>query len=144
MTEAVRRHAGADALVFLGDGERDFEETLAECGIAPFGPQERAVYQVCGNCDRFSSQPLRITASFEGVNFLIAHGHEQNVKFGYARLAMEAKSRGCAAALFGHTHLQCLEEKEGIVLLNPGSIRSGKYAVVTVEDGKIRAELKRL
>lgn len=143
MTDAISENDDADALVFLGDGERDFEAVLAACGIAPYGPKTSVkVWQVCGNCDRFSSEPVTVTADFDGVKTLITHGHDQNVKFGYSRLFLEAQKKECLAAFFGHTHLQRAEEKDGILLLNPGSIRSGKYAVVTARNGKMTYELK--
>ena len=140
--DAIEENKDANALIFLGDGERDFEGALAACNIAPYGADTSVkTYQVCGNCDRFSMEPETITAEFGGVRFLITHGHGQNVKFGYARLVQETKSRNCNAALFGHTHLQCLEKKEGITLLNPGSIRSGKYARILIRNGIAEYEL---
>ena len=144
LIDAIEENKDADVIAFLGDGERDFEEALAACGIAPFGPRDSIrILQVCGNCDRTSMEPVTITSDLGGVKTLITHGHDQNVKFGYARLMQQAKKSGCQAAFFGHTHLQTAEEKDGILLLNPGSIRSGKYAVVTVEDGKTQYELIR-
>ena len=37
IVEAISRNKDADAIVFLGDGERDLEEALADCNISPYG-----------------------------------------------------------------------------------------------------------
>jgi putative phosphoesterase len=37
-------------------------------------------------------------------------------------LLEDARDRQCRAALFGHTHRAFCEEKEGILLFNPGSV----------------------
>lgn len=141
MINAILAHADASAIVFLGDGERDFENALAECGIAPFGTKPMQIFQVRGNCDIYSMEPAVVTASFGGIRVLITHGSEQNVKAGYARLAQEARQSRCSVALFGHTHFACVEERDGVTLLNPGSIRGGKYAVLLINDEEVRTEL---
>ena len=133
-------------LPFLGDGERDFDAAVAEFGFYPYGPDTSCqVYQVRGNCDPFSREQVTIRPVFDGVRILATHGFDQNVKYGVHTLVREAKEAHCHAALFGHTHVPFCEETEGILLLNPGSIRSGKYALLTIEEGRIlRAETKKL
>ena len=45
-------------------------------------------------------------------------------------------------AVFGHTHQGLCDIKNGITLLNPGSIRYGKtFGVIEIEDGKLRADI---
>lgn len=145
MIDAFNENKDVETIVFLGDGERDFEGFLASCGIAPYGPNDRVkTIQVRGNCDRMSLEPVTVTVELGGVRALITHGHEQNVKFGYARLLQEARNRNCRIALFGHTHLPCAEEKDGILLLNPGSVRAGKYAVLKTGGHQTEYDLKDL
>ena len=46
---------------------------------------------------------------------------------------------------FGHTHKQFLQITEGTTLLNPGSLRNGDYAVVSLdENGGIGIDFKKL
>lgn len=143
MVDAIRENQDVQMIIFLGDGERDFESTLSQLGIAPYGSDGSVrTLQVCGNCDRYSMSPVTLTADLAGVKTMITHGHDQNVKYGYARLTIEAKEKGCCLVLFGHTHKQYMHEKDGLTLLNPGSIRSGKYAVICINDGKMEVELK--
>ena len=146
IVSAIHQERDADAIIFLGDGERDFEAAAAEFGFFPYGDDTScAVYQVKGNCDLFSREAVTIVPVLGGLRILVTHGYDQNVKYGLHTLVREAKERGCAAALFGHTHVQFSGEMNGIQLLNPGSIRSGKYALLIVRDGTItKTEKKEL
>ena len=46
--------------------------------------------------------------------------------------------------LFGHTHEPEDTTKAGVRFLNPGSLAEGSYAVLTLDGGEVRFELKRL
>ena len=132
LTDILIDNNDADCLVFLGDGGRDFENALASLGIFPYGKTRKTVLQVAGNCDRFSNEATSLLESFGSIKVLITHGHAQNVKYGYARLADEAGARNCRIALFGHTHRKELCEVSGVTLFNPGSVRGGSYGVLEV------------
>ena len=82
-----------------------------------------------------------------------AHGHMQHVRDGTEYLERTAKSYGCDIAMYGHTHVPDLREKEDITVLNPGSISRPQqtnpkktYVVMThdPETGKLDYELKNL
>lgn len=72
------------------------------------------------------------------MRIFVTHGHLYGVKRDLTALAGAAKDAGARLALFGHTHIQHLEERGGITLLNPGTAgrfgHSG-YAVVEIKDG---------
>ena len=53
---------------------------------------------------------------------LLTHGHYYYVSMGTQMLKSDAKARGFDIAMFGHTNRPCLEQAEGIVVLNPGSL----------------------
>ena len=133
LTDIIMGHPDADALIFLGDGEWDFENAVNVCGIG----NSRIICQVRGNCDRASREPDRLIREFGGVRFLITHGHEQNVKYGLWNLVYEAGKQNCSVALYGHTHYRSFQEKDGIMLINPGSAGEGKYCVVEIRDGNV-------
>ena len=138
---AVLTHPDAKVIVFLGDGEIDLEEALAVCGIFPYGnDRSRAVFQVRGNCDRMSTEAVTLLETFGRVKMLLTHGFEHGVKYSLSKLWAEAKEKGCSAALFGHTHRTHLEEKEGVTLFNPGSVRNGYYGLITVTGGRAEFE----
>ena len=141
MIDAITKHSDADVIAFLGDGESDFEEALSECGISPFGPRKKEIWQVRGNCDWRSMEAATILPVIGDLRFYVTHGHTQYVKTGYSTIAVEARKKNCAAALFGHTHEAYLGEIEGVILMNPGSVHSGHYGLITVENGKLQCEL---
>ena len=60
----------------------------------------------------------------------MTHGHLYNVIFGMDRLYYLAKENNCNLVLYGHTHIQKMEEHDGIIFLNPGSVLDNNYAIV--------------
>jgi putative phosphoesterase len=142
MISAIESHKDANVIVFLGDGERDFDDTLAACDL-DFGGKEKGVeiLRVRGNCDWGSGESDRIITDFEGVKTLITHGHVQGVKSGYGTLIQLAREKECRLVLFGHTHFALAEDRYGIMIINPGSIESGEYALVTIDGEKITYKL---
>ncbi len=141
MTAAVELER-PDLVFFLGDGERDLRDL-----------QERfpslSYYAVRGNCDLVSDLGSFLACTVDGVRILAVHGHRHRVKYepGLETLTAAAKEAGTSLALFGHTHCQALECRDGVTLLNPGSAGWGTYpayAVLFLENGCFRAELKAL
>lgn len=129
MERAIEKH-GCDYIVFLGDCAADAEE------IKRYYPQ-KAVVAVKGNNDFFSDQPLTVTPTYSGHKIYCCHGHTHHVKASLLSLYYAAESSGCDVALFGHTHIQFAEERDGILLLNPGSVGyKGNYAILTLEKDK--------
>lgn len=128
-----------DLLLHLGDGVSDAE---ALRGVFP----EMELRCVRGNCDWHSAAPLLRVTEVEGVRVFMTHGHGYGVKWDpdLLRLRYAAAERGAGLALYGHTHSQRLEREDGMVLLNPGAMDYGLYAIVTVEDGAVEAELRML
>lgn len=121
-----------DAILHLGDGYHDLTEFAGE--LPP-------VYQVAGNCDLFHQDTLGVY-DFSGARIVITHGHLQHVKSGTDQLLSLALQQGAGAVLYGHTHLQKMEWKGGILLLNPGAASSGRYAILTINRlGAIDARL---
>ncbi len=142
MISAIGSHKDANVIVFLGDGERDFDETLAACDLDFVGENKGVeILRVCGNCDWGSSESDRIITDFEGVKTLITHGHGQDVKHGYGTLIQLAQEKECKLVLFGHTHFPLAEDRYGIMILNPGSIKEGEYALITIDGEKITYKL---
>ncbi|MDR1287703.1 MAG: metallophosphoesterase [Treponema sp.] len=106
---------GVDALVFLGDGSAGFPQAAASAGFTlPWK-------MVRGNTDALSSAPCIDTLSFAGHVFFLTHGHLSGVDKDLGAITGAAKSAGCDAALYGHTHVPYWEEIDGILVLNPGS-----------------------
>lgn len=134
MEEALHRES-PDCCIHLGDLWEDAAELQRR------HPTLRLL-QVAGNCDRWSYAPGRcelMTPALGGVQFYITHGHLHQVKQTLLRLELAARESGARVALFGHTHRSFAEEKDGLLLLNPGACGSGagSYGVICIENGNI-------
>ena len=131
-----------DLIFHLGDGESDLRAVRRSYPDLP-------IHAVRGNCDMFSAAPALVKTKVAGVKFFAAHGHEYKVKYDrdlqtlrYAGLEADA-----GVVLFGHTHVPYHDRVWGMEIVNPGSIGYGPragYAVLTIEDGKVTANLKQL
>ena len=63
---------------------------------------------------------------------------------GYMRLCYSALEAEADIALFGHTHMKCKNNYEGLELLNPGAATLGYYGVVQIVGGILETEVKQL
>lgn len=105
---------------------------------------------VRGNNDWSLDLPKEAVLEVDGIRILITHGQF----FGYFN--RELKMRGlleendCQVLFSGHTHMPSIVEDEGYLFINPGSTslpRGGSkksYAVVYVDNGNVKAEIKEL
>lgn len=108
------RHADAfDGVLFCGDG--------ASKALPALTAAFNTVYAVRGNCDFSVDLPEEREFTVEGVRVLLTHGHRFRVKYALGFLAEEAHARGCAVAVFGHTHTPVFSSECGVLLCNPGA-----------------------
>lgn len=112
--------------------------------IWSFACQEPDFYYVPGNCDYAPTVPQSLTLELDGVRIFVTHGHLYGRQARSDRACGAAKDAGARLALFGHTHIQHLEERGGITLLNPHGRRFGHsgYAVVEIKDGAFSCRLE--
>ena len=118
-----------DMLIHLGDVRRDaewLEERL-----------QRKVIGVAGNCDFLSRDSREEEIFVEKVKILLTHEDKYGVKNGLDRLSYYAEERGCQLALFGHTHQSFSGYVGNALLVNPGALESGRYAVIDIDGDKI-------
>ncbi len=151
--EAAFRHERADILVLLGDYLNHGPRNALPAGYAPgelaplLNAHRNKILAVRGNCDSEVDQmilefPMMGDSAMlllGNLRVMAVHGH----LYGPDRLP----PAGSAEVLVsGHTHVPMLEERGGLLLLNPGSPSIPKggseagYAVLT--EGS--AELKTL
>lgn len=118
-----------DALCFLGDIAADGALLRQSLGKA----QPNAIcHAVAGNLDTHCDDPAEILLPIAGSRILLTHGHRYRVKMGTDLLAYRAQETDSRAALYGHTHFQKQEYANGILLLNPGALCNGQYALLDV------------
>lgn len=126
-----------NGFLFLGDGLSDLAELTYRF---PY----RDLCAVRGNNDWFEQEPDTRILDCDGTRIFLCHGHTLNVRAGTDVLCFTAKRNGCTAALFGHTHIAVCREENGLLLLNPGSIRdSGTFGILDVKKGMVHAEIRR-
>ena len=82
------------------------------------------LYRVHGNCDWGSQKDIVVKTG--EVKVFATHGDLYGAKQGTDRLIKKAKEEGCSVVLYGHTHLPEIAKKDGVLLINPGSL--SKYA----------------
>lgn len=140
--------AAIDLVVHLGDHIADIWALAADLPCPVVG--------VLGNEDRTEPGPFDLVITAAGTALLAVHGHLFDLnpylpKEAWERrmdeLAAAARRHHASAVLFGHTHRPHLEERDGILLVNPGEIYPGgqysSLAVLTVTGGDISAEIHR-
>ena len=73
----------------------------------------------------------------EDSDVLYTHGHPFHVKFGLAELEQAAREAHADICLFGHTHQQMTDYRDGVYLMNPGAVAEGCYGMVDITPGGI-------
>jgi putative phosphoesterase len=140
--------ASVDLVVHLGDHIADIWALAADLSCSVVG--------VLGNEDRTEPGPSELVIPAAGIAILAVHGHLFDLnpylpKEGWERrmddLVGAAGRHHASAVLFGHTHRPYLEERNGVLLINPGEIYPGgeysSMAVLTVTGGDIAVEIQR-
>ena len=131
---AIKKHS-PDYCIHLGDVAHDCEE------LENMFPRQNFIF-VKGNNDvwlRNNIFPDERFFELEGKKFFLTHGHKFYVKSGTQALKKVAIAKKADIVLYGHSHIQKLEEDDGMIILNPGA--RGKYALITIEKDTIKTEL---
>jgi putative phosphoesterase len=132
--EALAALAGVERILHAGDiGDRDVLARLEQ--VAP-------VTAVRGNNDRgawAADIPATEVVEVGGASLYVMHDlHE---------LDLDPRAAGFAAVIAGHSHQPRLEERDGVLYLNPGSAGPRRFklpislARLTVAARRVRAEL---
>ena len=96
------------------------------------------LYIVRGNNDKEWAEqlPHDLTVTLGGVTFYLVHNKKE----------VPADLTGVDAVVFGHSHKYLLEEKDGVLWLNPGSCGPRRFhqeitmMMAEVENGTLRVE----
>ncbi len=123
-----------DQVIHLGDLQEDAEELTY---VYPKLP----ICMVPGNCDGWTTAPLKKLITLEGKRLLLSHGHLWGVKSGLEAATADARACGADILLFGHTHRPlCRQLDDGLWMLNPGTSRS-HYGLIILEKGGIQCTI---
>ena len=127
----------ADLILHAGD--LLVEDVLYE--LESYAP----VRAVKGNVDGWDVR-LPETLEFEVGGAAVAMIHDSGPKKG-RRNRMRRRFPGARVVVFGHSHIPCVEDEDGLMLLNPGSPTDRRrapehtFALLRVAAGGIRAEV---
>lgn len=130
----AKQYPDADAFLHCGDIEGD------EYDAEPYLVVE-------GNNDYFGEFPSERILPFQGHRILLIHSHRFSYRRRDEQMIEYAKERGCDIVCYGHTHVADYRKVDGVVLLNPGSLkysRDGRdlsYAVLTIDEKGVNAEI---
>ena len=128
-----------DLIVHAGDNVDDAEYIEAVTDIP--------VVSVRGNCDFYSS-PGKDEEIFmaEDKKVFVCHGDRYGIKYTLVDLYEKASDIGADIVIFGHSHVPCYENMQGIIFINPGSTsltRGGSkkgIGILDIENGEITYE----
>lgn len=112
--QLVKKHAPLDMVIHCGDVEGS-EYTIESAVQCP-------VHIVAGNNDFFSGLKQEDEFMIGKYKVMLTHGHHYYISMGNELLKDEAKSRGADIVMYGHTHRPVIEQGDGIVAINPGSL----------------------
>jgi putative phosphoesterase len=132
--EALKALAGVDHILHAGDvGDAEILCALGE--IAP-------LTAIRGNIDRSgpcATMPATEIVELAGVTFYLLHDlHE---------LDLDPATAGISVVVSGHSHKPLIEERRGVIYLNPGSAGPRRFSLpitmgfVILGDGSPRAEI---
>jgi putative phosphoesterase len=114
--EALEALRGCDRIIHAGDiGSADVLDQLRR--LAP-------VVAVRGNVDAGAwTRGLPVSALLE------LEGHTIHVLHILSDLALEPAQAGVSAVVYGHSHKPSIEEREGVLYLNPGSAGPRRFGL---------------
>lgn len=126
--EVIELNKDADMFLHCGDIESD--EFLF--------PDLRTV---TGNNDIYYDYPEQLVINAKNHRILVTHSHQCYFRNRMNYLVQKAKEYHCDIVCYGHTHVAARDVQDGILLINPGSLRysrDGKnpsYAILTIDEG---------
>lgn len=129
----IREYSQAEAVFHCGDVDPDADR------LRNATPHTVAI--VRGNCDYSAGLPEQIVTSFAGKTIALCHGHRYLSYGGLDMLRYWGAEQKADIVLFGHTHVPLVQQEDGILFVNPGSISKPRqeghrksYAVLEVAD----------
>ncbi len=130
----VRNHlSDANYFLHLGDCKSGDDITYVENVL-----EEKIKFiSVQGNCDYYYGAPKYDFLEVSKKRILICHGDTFKVKYTLENLFDFAAKNECSIALYGHTHKQYYEHRNGIHILCPGAVMNGEYGIIDISDGNV-------
>lgn len=142
-------HGLEEQLFEVMDRHQQDVDLILHCGDSElphnlFSPYKDKLLIVRGNCDLDENYQEELIFSKNEVNVFLTHGHLYNVKSTLLNLTYRAKETDSNLVCFGHSHIAGCAYEDGILYINPGSLRLPRrieersYAIVTYEEETIK------
>lgn len=127
-------------VAFCGDGVSDLKHAAEATGFY-------CDWMCIGGNNDYGYHNEIAVFEFAGHCFYMCHGHRHSMYGGHQTLLAAARKAGANAVLFGHSHVPYQKNKEGVLLLNPGSVARPRsrigatFAVIECTEGEpLKAE----
>ena len=102
----------------------------------------KLIVSVKGNNDYFDkSYPLEREFTLCGKKIFMCHGHKYNVKSSLLALKYKGMEKNADIILFGHTHVPYMDNTDGVIMLNPGSVSS--YGIIEINESEVTASVEK-
>lgn len=103
---------------------------------------QKIIVSVKGNNDYFDkSYPLEREFTLCGKRFFMCHGHKYNVKSSLLALKYKGMEKNADIILFGHTHVSYMDDTDGVIMLNPGSVST--YGIIEINESDVTASVEK-
>lgn len=140
-------HGWRDELFDVFDRHHKDVDQIIHCGDSELPDDTEGLYEtlvVKGNCDSGNvSFPNEIIQDMNGITFYITHGHLYNVKMSLVPLSYRGEEVGAKIVCFGHSHIATTVKENGVIYINPGSIRLPRgrseqtYCICEAHEGRV-------
>lgn len=105
---------------------------------------------VKGNNDFKAQVPYDQVIDWAGLRFLLTHGHRYHVERSLTNISYKAEEEQVDVVLFGHTHFPYCQKHQGVIYVNPGSLKQPRgfrvptFVILEVEEEAENKDTKRL
>jgi len=124
-------------IIHLGDNTCD--AALVELALS------RPVIKIAGNCDAAAEGARELLLHIGEAHLFLTHGDLYNVKCGMDRLIRRVARENVSIALYGHTHIPSIQERDNILFVNPGCLRNTAacqtIALLSIANGAVSADI---
>lgn len=138
LKKAVANMRGTHCRMFhLGDFQCDPDDIYDLAGVP--------VDMVRGNCDSsLCGVSLSKIVEIGGYRILLTHGHQYAGFDSIGSMSELARANDVSIVMCGHTHIPHVEQRNGVYVVNPGSISRPRqeghqpsYLVMNIEQGRV-------
>ena len=112
-----------DYVIHLGDNFDDVSRILSEY-------PDLKLFYIKGNHDDEMVTPAETLFEICGLKIYATHGHLFDSKMDHSGIIERGMSFGADIVLFGHSHIQKVFEKDGVLVINPGSLSESRDKIL--------------